>query len=306
MTETNPVLTIGLVVFNGADHLRKALDSLLAQDFTDYELHIFDNGSTDDTFQICLEYVARDERVFYHRSEENVGPVANFNRAYAVRHSKYFMFAPDDDTREPSFLSKCVRALDENPQAVLSFTYFDTITPGGQCDSVVDDELETTALDVRARFRHVVTHIGWCSTIFGVMRSNAIDRPNLFLNIPAPDTVVLFQLALVGSFVKVRETLYHRQMAASDYLPPPSKRELWNTLEPANKNQCAFRPTTWLVLEMVRFILRLEVGIFTRLALVADALRYWKVPLVSEWAHLTWTGCRRMLSLFKASAPLEH
>jgi len=65
-------------VYNGEKYIREALDSLLAQTFTDFELIISDNASTDGTQVICEEYAARDPRIRYVRQRENRGAVANF------------------------------------------------------------------------------------------------------------------------------------------------------------------------------------------------------------------------------------
>ena len=62
MFESIPRVSIGLPVYNGQDYLAAAIDSLLAQSFTDFELIISDNGSTDRTPEICRQYAARDKR----------------------------------------------------------------------------------------------------------------------------------------------------------------------------------------------------------------------------------------------------
>lgn len=73
-----PRVSIGMPVYNGDPFIRGALDSLLAQTFTDFELIISDNASTDRTEAICREYAARDIRIRYVRQTENRGAKANF------------------------------------------------------------------------------------------------------------------------------------------------------------------------------------------------------------------------------------
>jgi len=68
-----PRLSIGLPVFNGADFLPAALESLLGQTFDDFELIISDNGSSDETPEICHQFAARDDRVQFHRVDQNRG-----------------------------------------------------------------------------------------------------------------------------------------------------------------------------------------------------------------------------------------
>src|SRR5438128_542667 len=75
-----PRVSIGLPVYNGERYLRLALDSLLSQTFTDFELIISDNASTDGTTEICRAYAARDARIRYSRLEHNIGGSPNFNR----------------------------------------------------------------------------------------------------------------------------------------------------------------------------------------------------------------------------------
>lgn len=267
ITTSGPLLTIGLPVYNGAKSIRDALDSLLAQDFTDFELHICDNGSTDGTEHICTEYEIRDGRIHYHRNETNLGPIANFNRAFRFCQSKYFMFAADDDIREPQFLSKCVCALEKNPQAVLASTYFDTIEPSGARGPVIDDLMETTSLGALGRLHHVLTRIHWCSAIYGVIRADALARTTLFLNLWGPDVVLLAQLALLGSFVKVRELLYHRRMAIE---APQSQRQRWEALHPVNRNRRLFLPTLWTFRAILQTIKGLDESLPCKLVLITD------------------------------------
>ena len=60
---TNPSLSIGLAVYNGSEFLVETLASILAQTYTDYELIISDNASTDQTEEICCRYAANDDRI---------------------------------------------------------------------------------------------------------------------------------------------------------------------------------------------------------------------------------------------------
>ena len=83
MAAIKPLVSIGMLVYNGEMHIRQALDSLLAQEYENFELIISDNASTDRTQDICLEYAARDERIRYYRNETNMGalnPGSHFRR----------------------------------------------------------------------------------------------------------------------------------------------------------------------------------------------------------------------------------
>jgi len=92
-----PRVSIGMPVYNGEKFIRDALDSLLAQTFTDFELIISDNASTDDTEAICRGYAAKDARIRYVRQAENLGAAANFKFVLDEAVGEYFMWAAHDD-----------------------------------------------------------------------------------------------------------------------------------------------------------------------------------------------------------------
>src|SRR4051812_32225404 len=68
-----PKLSIGLPVYNGEKFVRRSIESLLAQDYRDFELIITDNQSTDDTTTICQSYARSDSRIRYFLNESNIG-----------------------------------------------------------------------------------------------------------------------------------------------------------------------------------------------------------------------------------------
>src|SRR5690348_7532956 len=119
MTERLPAVSVGLPVYNGALYLSRAVDSLLAQSFGDFEIIISDNASTDDTERICRAYAARDPRIRYVRSDTNRGLLWNFRRVLELARAPYFKWMAHDDECEPDLLRRCVDELDADPGLVL-------------------------------------------------------------------------------------------------------------------------------------------------------------------------------------------
>jgi glycosyltransferase involved in cell wall biosynthesis len=115
-----PKVSIGMPVYNGQLYIRKALDSLLAQTFTDFELIISDNASTDGTLEICIEYAKKDCRIRLYRQKKNTGALFNFNFVLDRAISEYFMWAAADDTRSPDFIELNLKFLINNPGFVAS------------------------------------------------------------------------------------------------------------------------------------------------------------------------------------------
>lgn len=104
MSKTCMAVSIGMPVFNGAKYIRDALDSLLAQTFTEFELLISDNASTDATQSICEEYALRDPRIRYIRQLENRGALANFQFVLDQANGKFFMWAAADDVWDKNWI----------------------------------------------------------------------------------------------------------------------------------------------------------------------------------------------------------
>lgn len=214
-SETNdppvPLVTMGLPVYNGENYLRAALESLLAQTFTDWELILSDNGSTDGTEAICREFAARDGRIRYLREPKNRGAAWNFNRVFRLCRSPLFRWAAHDDVCSPELLERCVEALRAEPAAVLAHSRTRIIGPEGEpvCDYNI--RLRTESPDPAVRFHDCICVDHACFPIFGLMRADRLRRTALLGAFAGSDRNLLAELALLGPFVEVPETLFQRR-----------------------------------------------------------------------------------------------
>ena len=225
-----PRVCIGLPVYNGDHFLEQTLDLLLAQSLREFELAITDNGSTDRTQEICRAYAGRDERVRYYRSDENRGATWNFNRAFTLTHSEYFKWSAHDDLCEPSFLERCVSALDAQPHAVLAYPKTRLIDGAGD---VVRDHEDGLALPQQAaheRLGRLVAALGYANPMYGLIRSCALRRTRLLGDYPSADYVLLAELALLGEFAELPERLFlrriHPEMSRAQN-PDPASAAKW-------------------------------------------------------------------------------
>lgn len=89
-------VTIFLPVYNGANFIRQAIDSVLAQSYTNWTFLIVDNCSTDNTAEICKPYLA-DPRFKYVLNETNLGVHGNFHKALSLCDTTYFAYLSHDD-----------------------------------------------------------------------------------------------------------------------------------------------------------------------------------------------------------------
>jgi glycosyltransferase involved in cell wall biosynthesis len=117
-----PMLTIGLPVYNGGMRLKTAIDSLRSQSYRDFTLHISDNASTDETPFICRAAAELDGRVVYTRQSENVGVYENFNFVLQSARTPFFMWAAHDDCWKPTFIEKNLGLLMKDSRATASIS----------------------------------------------------------------------------------------------------------------------------------------------------------------------------------------
>ena len=127
-TSAVPQVSIGMPVYNGEPFIREALDSLLAQTFTDFELIISDNASTDGAEAICREYAAKDKRIRYVRQAENRGAAANFQFVLDEAVGEYFMWAAADDVWRPEFIETCANLLKTDASSQMAMTGYKCIS----------------------------------------------------------------------------------------------------------------------------------------------------------------------------------
>lgn len=128
VTHKAPQVSIGMPVYNGAKFIHEALDSLLAQTFTDFEMIISDNASTDETEAICREYAAKDQRIKYVRQAENLGAVANFQYVLDEATGEYFMWAAADDVWLPTFVMVCAGLLAKETNSGMAITGYKVVS----------------------------------------------------------------------------------------------------------------------------------------------------------------------------------
>jgi len=116
-----PIITVAVISYNNAKYTRKCIESVLAQDIEGIELIVLDDASTDNSDEVISEYLS-DKRLTYIRNEENLGMVANSDKAYRSGSGKYFSILPSDDFYYPGHLSDAIAALEEHPECVLAYS----------------------------------------------------------------------------------------------------------------------------------------------------------------------------------------
>lgn len=227
LTRSSSVLvSIGMPVHNGERHLPDALDSLLRQTHEDFELLIADNASTDGTEEISRSYVARDKRVKYVRSRQNLGVVSNFNLVFRLTQGRYFKWASSDDICEPQFLADCLAVLQSDASVVLACSRVGAIDQSGTATPYpsAGGPKQTPAVDRRVdmaaaispaapdpvrRWQWMMANLWWTPLLYGLIRGDVLSRTPLHSAHFMGDHVLLAELALHGRFYEVPEELLY-------------------------------------------------------------------------------------------------
>ncbi len=226
-----PRVSIGMPVYNGEEFIAEAIESLLNQSFTDFELLIADNASTDRTPEICREFAARDSRIRWMPSPENRGAAWNFNRLFFESQGQYFKWSAADDICAPTLIQKCMDVLDNNPDVVLCHCRTSKIDANsekiGQYD--LDNSLDVANPVIHKRFRAQILPRHSCVHVFGLIRREILARTPLIGPYVSSDRVLLAELSLYGPHHVIPEYLFarrHHEMT-SIHLDERTERAEW-------------------------------------------------------------------------------
>ena len=120
-TSRQPKLSVIIPLYNKAPYVRKALESVFAQTYTDYELIVVDDGSTDDSAAIAEDLLASRLSPFAFRllKQKNAGVSAARNKGFSVSSGDYIAFLDADDWWEPTYLEKMAKLIEDYPDAGL-------------------------------------------------------------------------------------------------------------------------------------------------------------------------------------------
>jgi len=288
-----PRVSIGMPVYNGEKYLREAVDSILNQTFSDFELIISDNGSTDRTEEICRTYVARDPRIRYYRNEENRGAAWNFNRVFKLSKGEYFKWVAADDVCAPEFISKCVEALESDSSAVLAYTKVLVIDekskPLTEDARVNTSHMQVDSLKPDKRFSSLLCYSHSCDPVFGVIRNEIFKKTSRLGNFVSSDRVLLAQLSLFGRFIEIPQALFFRRYHGSDSVASyPSKYERGEWFDPAKKGKPTF-PAWRLFFEYLISVKRSSLRLYQKLDCYLQMLR---------WIGINWIEMTKDLFIF--------
>jgi len=241
--DRTPEVSVGLPVYNGEEYLLESVQGICEQTFSDFELIISDNASTDRTAEICKELASRDSRIRYVRQPRNIGAARNWNFVARAANGKFLKWASANDRPDRTMLARCVDVLQREDEAVLCYGRTRFIDGSGNKLGLYEYDLSFEQRRPSERFISVRNRMNLNNAQQGLIRLHPLRQTRLERLYPGGDLILMAELALHGTFRLLPDVLLYRRMekgAASRFL---SDRELRVFLDPdsAHKGFTAWR-----------------------------------------------------------------
>lgn len=289
MENNKTLISIGLPVYNAERYLPQTIDSLLAQDYPNFEVVITDNASTDRTADICRNYAGRNPQIRYYRHERNMGMYLNFNKAFELCRGDFFIWAGGHDYWDKNLLSSCVEEMLRFPDIVLCTPQYKHIDENGETISVTRTALDTRGRKASERFRAMLREPIFCFAVYSLMRANALRKTHLFSEAFFSDRILWAELGLNGEFYFTDKAyIYMRMFSARDSHEGRNEVDKVKRLIPPERVKSrsgiimARFPFCQLNYRVLRALYASKIGLFDKLRLTFALPRAWIINALNE------------------------
>lgn len=217
--------------WNASSFVAATLDALAEQTYTNLEILISDDASSDGTATVCEGYASRDRRFRVVRQRRNLGWTGNVNALLQEARGDYLVFAFQDDLLAPTYVERCVAELERNPGAVMAFSDIALVHRDGSRESLSYTALDGVAGRFQRAWRVARLRGSWWIPNRGVFRARAASEIGGLRRHRAgefsADWPWLLQMSLLGEFVRVPEQL------CTKIYRPGSLSQSWDFSAPA-------------------------------------------------------------------------
>lgn len=155
-----PDISVVMSVYNGEDYLSEAIESLIGQSFTNWELIVINDCSTDSTPQILAGFAAADSRIKVYTNEVNLKLPSSLNKGIGLSTGKYVARMDADDICLPTRLEEQFRFMEENPELALSSCRFMTLKNGVYASGGAGGRTDHEALKAMLLVANPILHPG--------------------------------------------------------------------------------------------------------------------------------------------------
>lgn len=192
-------ISIVLPVYNGAKYLAESIESVISQTYSNWELIIVNDCSTDETFSIASDYVIKDNRIKLISNDENLKLPNSLNVGFEHADGEYYTWTSDDNKYKPDALRIMAKCLEENNNAVMVYANYTDI------DSMGNEIEAAKKLDPKYIFIKNVVGACFLYTASAAKKVGAYDA-NMFL---AEDYDFWVRMYEVGEILHIEDDLYY-------------------------------------------------------------------------------------------------
>lgn len=194
-----PKFSVLMPVYNAELYLRQAIESVLQQTFTDFELIIINDGSKDSSKAIILSY--KDDRIQYIENENNIGLIATLNKGIALCSGTYILRMDADDVCYPNRFEKQADFLKNHPKAGVCGSWVKLIDKDGNITGDIINQTKSELIKIHLLFSVPLIHPSTCI-------ETSLLKKNLYENILAAEDYDLWcRLASQTEFANIPDFL---------------------------------------------------------------------------------------------------
>lgn len=207
-----PLVSIIIPNYNYAKYLRNCLDSVLAQTYSNIEVIFRDNNSTDNSFEIAMEYYPKfkEKNIYYsiHRNKKNVGSDRNTNLCTNDSSGDIIYVLASDDFIEPTFIEKCINIFRQYPNVSMVMTHRNEVDEFGNIRKTPSFYNQNCVIDGESQAA-VFMMAGIAIPAQRISKLSAMRQTREWARVwnVAGDWYINFRLSMVGDIAYLKEPL---------------------------------------------------------------------------------------------------
>ena len=212
-------VSLGIPVYNESRFLKKTIDSLINQTYSNIEIIAIDNASTDNSFRILKEYSNKDPRLKIFKNDKNIGLSNNFNLLVSKSSGEYFGWIGAHDIYNKDYIEKMVSKIIKNNNSSVVFSNVSKI----DSDNKIIINKKETGFQLLNNNKFIrLLKIPWLikgsgDIVMGIFEVDKLKKTDLFSkSVLWADVFLVYQLASTGKIIRINEVLRSRRYFRED------------------------------------------------------------------------------------------
>jgi glycosyltransferase involved in cell wall biosynthesis len=266
-----PLVSIGVPAYNGANFLRASLYSLINQTYRNLQIVVSDDSSSDDTLKICNSFRDLDSRVIVVSNRERLGAVANYNRVLELADGDFFFWNAQDDCRHPMYVARCVEQFKSNKSLVFCHSqYSDSAVTNDSVPLIRSLDPFVKQSDFRIRFLEAYKCFVGSTAFYGMYRMSIMHSKLYWRNFIASDCAIFNSCLLEGDICEVGDVLFYY----SGRSHVRSVNDHYRFLDPFSERKLIDSPYLRYLLENIRIVMFSSTTLRNKVMIIRDILAY--------------------------------